>query len=202
MSRCVIVGAGDVILSDLPEKLPDDLWIAADGGIKHLQAANIKPDLFLGDLDSARFAPGGVDSVILPVRKDDTDTAAAVKAGFDRGYAEFLILGGMGGKRLSHTVANLQLLSYIRKRGGRGTLKSGSASATVIKAGEIVELAERKGYFSLFAATDKAEASISGAKFSGDNIVLSRDFPMGVSNGTDGNTVIKVKSGEIFLITD
>ncbi len=42
-----------------------------------------------------------------------TDIAFAVKEGFRRGYTRFVILGGLGGNRLSHTIANMQLLEYI-----------------------------------------------------------------------------------------
>ena len=53
----------------------------------------------------------------LPVEKDDTDTLAAVKLGLERGCTDFWIYGGTGGKRLDHTLANLQTLLYLRRRG-------------------------------------------------------------------------------------
>ncbi len=201
MSRCVIVGAGDLFPGDLPDRLDGDLWIAADGGIDRLSAAGIVPDVFLGDLDSSAAAPDGVESVILPTEKDDTDTVAAVKLGFDRGYKDFLILGGLGGGRLSHTVANLQLLSYVKARGGRAVLRSGGVSATSLAAGESATVS-CKGYFSLFAAGDAAVVSVSGARFSGENIALTHSFPIGVSNETADTASVAVKSGEAYLITD
>ncbi|MBO4216363.1 MAG: thiamine diphosphokinase [Clostridia bacterium] len=202
MKRCVIVCAGDVLPGDIPEKREGELWIAADGGCAALEEAGIVPDLFIGDLDSCVKAPEKAEAVILPAVKDDTDAAAAVKAGFDRGYTVFLIVGGLGGKRLSHTLANIQLLSYIKSRGGRGALVCGGTRVFAVSEGETAEIAPTKGYFSLFPAGDSAVVSVSGAKYPGDGITLSRVFPLGVSNETDGVASVTVKSGEVFVTVE
>ena len=55
-----------------------------------------------------------------PVEKDDTDTMLAVKTALEQGCDEVYLYGGTGGKRLDHTLANLQSLLYLRRRGARG----------------------------------------------------------------------------------
>ena len=55
MSRCVIVGAGEIldyayIRSFL---LPDDYFIVCDGGIYHIESLGITADEYIGDFDSA-----------------------------------------------------------------------------------------------------------------------------------------------------
>ncbi len=201
MKRCVIAGAGDILPGDIPEKRSGELWIAADGGSRALEDAGIVPDLFIGDLDSGGKAPEKVETVILPTVKDDTDTAAAVKAGFERGYTEFYLLGCLGGKRLSHTVANLELLSYIKIRGGNGVIVCGKTRVTLLAAGETADIAT-KGYFSLFPTGEEAVVSVSGAKYSGGEITLSRLFPLGVSNETESGAAVTVKIGEVFVIVE
>jgi len=71
---CHIVGAGDFEPSLIPPRGSGDLLIAADAGFLSLQKAGLTPDLYIGDGDSLGFLPRGVDTVVLPKVKDDTDT--------------------------------------------------------------------------------------------------------------------------------
>lgn len=203
MGLCIIVGAGDLSASDLPKKDNGDLLIAADGGMKHLCLYGIEPDLFVGDLDSEQNAPRRVPSSVLPHIKDDTDMIAAVKHGLSAGYREFLLLGALGGKRFSHTVANIQTLSFLKKQGANGIIRHENTAVRILSAGETLLLSEKKGFFSLFALTESAKLSIHGAMYSSDNLLLSRAFPLGVSNEfSAGETEIAVKSGEALLIIE
>ena len=202
MNRCVIVGAGDLSPADFPEKREGDLWIAADGGQKYLEGAGIRADLFLGDLDSLEQAPKGIDATLLPRRKDDTDSVAAAKEGLRRGYRRFLILGGLGGKRLSHTAANFQLLAFLKDQGAEGELLCGTTSVTLLSPGEERRWQGRTGFFSLFAATPNAKVTLRGAKFPGEGLSLSSRFPLGVSNEFGEDTFLSVEEGEVFLVID
>ena len=202
MKRCVIVGAGEILPGDLPEKAPGEFWIAADGGMKALAARGVSPDLFLGDLDSLDSQPEGVPARILPVRKDDTDSAAAVKAGLERGFSDFLLLGALGGKRLSHTAANFQLLLFLKLHGASGEMRCGCTRVTCLAAGETETFSRPGGFFSLFAAGGDAVVSIRGALFSGENLSLSPSFPLGVSNEGSEKTTVVVQEGAVYLVFD
>ena len=121
MKRCFIFAAGTFFgLRERP--VPGDLVIAADAGYRVCQTAGVVPDVILGDFDSMEAPKAGDRIVRLPVEKDDTDTLAAVKLGLERGCTDFYLYGGTGGKRLDHTLANLQTLLYLRRRGARGYL--------------------------------------------------------------------------------
>ena len=48
---CFLFGAGPFFGLPVPPQ-PGDLILAADGGYRHCQAAGLRPDLLLGDLDS------------------------------------------------------------------------------------------------------------------------------------------------------
>src|SRR5699024_12860734 len=61
----------------LPISQPGDLILAADGGYRHCQAAGLRPDLLLGDLDSLETPPQALPVQTFPAEKDDTDTMLA-----------------------------------------------------------------------------------------------------------------------------
>ena len=121
MKRCFIFAAGTFYgLRERPQ--PGDLVLAADAGYRICRKEGIVPDLLLGDFDSME-EPADFDRVQrVPVEKDDTDTMLAIRTALERGCDTVYISGGTGGKRLDHTLANLQSLLFLRRRGARGYL--------------------------------------------------------------------------------
>ena len=117
----------------LPEKRELDLWIAADAGYKALREAGIEPDVFVGDGDSLGYIPDISDRTVLRCEKDDTDTEAAIRLGFERGFTRFVLLGALGGKRFSHSLANIRCLSY--RPAGTGHWRMKGPSALVVSRG-------------------------------------------------------------------
>ncbi len=199
MARCVIFGAAEFDSLLLPiEK--DDLTIAADGGIAHLSKLGIAPDVILGDFDSLGYVPQGAQ--VFPVEKDDTDVMLAIRHGLGAGFREFLIYGGMEGKRLDHTVANLQALAFLRAEGVRGYLIGREQVATVIKNETAVFDAHATGILSVFClGKDASGVTIRGLQYALENGPLSADFPLGVSNhfvGTEAG--ITVENGKLLLM--
>jgi len=92
-----------------------DLVLCADGGLACARAEGLRVDAVLGDFDSLApelAAELGVAAIRYPKEKDDTDTLLCVKHGLARGCERFVIVGGLGGA-FSHTVANLQALSFL-----------------------------------------------------------------------------------------
>ena len=194
---CHIVCAGDVTV--LPEKGEGDLVIACDAGLRALPFA---PDVFVGDGDSLGYIPDFPDALVLPSVKDDTDSAAAVKLGFERGYREFRIYGALGGSRLSHSIANIELLSYIEKRGGYGVVVDKRCTVRLITPASGAVSVAPGGYFSLFAHGGDAAVSITRAKYEGDGIALSPSFPLGVSNEPFEGCRVAVLRGEALLVVE
>lgn len=94
-----------------------DLLVAADSGADALLALALRPHVLVGDLDSispdARDAlrAAGVEVVELAVAKDETDTEVALRLAVNRGADRIVVCGGLGGPRLDHLVALLQLLT-------------------------------------------------------------------------------------------
>ena len=203
MKTCFIVGAGSLRESDLCfERSEGDLVIAADAGYYALFAAGVTPDLIVGDFDSAAKPDFDGEIIALPVRKNDTDVGFALKEGFRRGYKRFVICGALGGKRLSHTLANVQLLSFARENGGYAELICGGTRAFIID-GEFAFGAELRGSLSLFALSESAEVSVTGTLYDGEGITLSRSFPLGVSNAFAGSPGrVTVRRGEVLAVIE
>ncbi len=200
MKTCHVVGAGD-FAPHLLKIEKGDLVIAADAGFDHLKRAGISADLYIGDGDSLGFVPEEVDTVVLPTVKDDTDIHAAVKAGLKRGFTHFLIYGALGGKRFSHSLANLQVLFFLKKEGATGSLVDENYSVFLLSEGSYTFDFE-KGYFSLFDFEGKATVSVKGAKYPLEKATLPNHTTLGISNEGEKSTSITVHEGTIFLVRE
>ena len=199
--RCVVFCAGgfDRLLEPLG---PDDIVIAADGGLRHTKELGIVPDIILGDFDSLGYIPEGAQ--VSPVEKDDTDTMLAVKQGLKMGAGEFLFYGSLDGPRLDHTVANFQTLRYLADSGASGTLVGLRQQVTLLRNGKKSFPEETRGDISLFAFGAAAEGvTIRGLYYTLENGTLTPSFPLGVSNHFAGKEAeISVKNGDLLIIWD
>lgn len=94
-----------------------DLLVAVDGGAEALAALGLAPALLVGDMDSITpetrraFEGQGVETVLLPTAKDETDTEAALRLAIHRGADDITVYGALGGPRLDHLLGNLLLLA-------------------------------------------------------------------------------------------
>lgn len=159
---CHIICHGDVSFYDLNIDLQDgDICVAVDAGFYYCEPFGVDPDLIIGDMDSVKEKGewSDIEEImeenpemveILSTEKDDTDTLAAIKAGFARGYRRFCLFGALG-KRLDHTIANIQCLSYILNQGGKGYIMDGKMEITAIKNDTIRYAADSQGTLSLLS---------------------------------------------------
>ena len=208
--NCILIGAGDLTVSEIPIG-ENDLCIAVDAGYEYCKLLEITPDYILGDFDSigekeaenvAQIAKTEEDKVIiLPVEKDDTDILAAIKLGLEKGYQSYRIYGGMGG-RVEHTIANIQCLLYLKEHDAVGYLMDGTGMILVAKDEEISFQDSMEGYMSLFSLGDKAVVSIENMKYPLDECEITNSFPIGISNefilGEKGK--VTVHKGAVVMI--
>ena len=109
--RAVIIGNGtitdyDYIKSIISDK---DFIICADGGINHAEKMGLNVDILIGDFDSSSDKTTAAKTIQYPTRKDFTDGELCVEYAIDNGYDEILLIG-MTGTRLDHTINNILLL--------------------------------------------------------------------------------------------
>jgi thiamine pyrophosphokinase len=202
MKRCFIFAAGTFYgLRERPGQ-PGDFIIAADAGYRTCCQWGIVPDLLLGDFDSMEQPPDFANVRRSPVEKDDTDTMLAIRTGLEQGCSDFHIYGGTGGKRLDHTLANLQSLLFLRRRGGRGWLYDNDFVWTVIENESLtVQKTVEWGLFSAFCLGDRAEGiDETGFQYPLQNAVLTPEFPLGVSNHIlEPQAAIAVRRGALAV---
>lgn len=197
---CFVFGAGSFYGLEVSPQ-PGDLVIAADGGWQTCCSLGITPDLLLGDFDSLEEVPDFAHVHRVPVEKDDTDMMLAVKEGLAAGERTFHLYGGMGGERTDHTIANLQTLLYLARRGAQGFLYGNREVYTAICNGTYTWDARGEGILSAFCLGEDARGvAISGGQYPLQDAVLTAEFPLGVSNHFIGNPItVSVKQGSLLM---
>ena len=201
MSICLIFAGG-------PENgtpclpLPETAFvIAADSGLHLCERLQFAPDLVLGDFDSLGAAPADYPVMTVPVEKDDTDTLLAVRVALERGYRDIRIVGAFGG-RLDHTIANLQTLEFLYRAGAEGVLIGSEHYARMQGPGTREYPAVPGFSFSVFSWTERCGGvSLSGVYYPLENAVLTREFPLGVSNAVTAESAhVTCESGLLLIV--
>lgn len=203
MSRCIILGAGEITPAEVSRCgiTAQDWVVAADGGYLRARELGLRPQLILGDFDSAP-APGAGDGVPImthPAHKDDTDTMLAAREGLARGYTRFVLLGGLGG-RLDHTLANIQLLVFLKDRGADGLLMDRGHTLRVLRQ-ERWTVGRFAGYLSLLALGGDCTVTLSGVEYPLTRHRLTVGYPLGVSNRVTGEqALVEVHRGTLLAV--
>lgn len=201
MKKCIIFCAGG--FDRLAQSIgPEDVLIAADGGLRHTQSLGLTPDIILGDFDSLGHIPAGAE--VHPVEKDETDAILAIQKGLSLGCDTFYLYGSLDGPRLDHTIANLQSLVYLARRGAVGYL-IGERQIIRSLQGETLEFpAGFRGILSLFClGGDARGVSLRGTKYVLEKGTLTAGFPLGVSNQFTGKqAAVSVEEGTLLLLWD
>ena len=212
-TRCVIVGGADIAdYSRVRNYLRDDDYIIyCDSGLRHMEALGAAPSLIVGDFDSYDDPHSEVETITLPVAKDDTDTVFAAREGMRRGFREFLLLGVIGA-RLDHTLVNVYALSLLEEGGCHGVIVDDYSEIELIanrvtEDGRAVsgaaEVPYEYPYFSLIALEGEASGvTILNAKFPLEDGRIEPGYQYATSNEAlpDQTAEIEVKSGKLLLI--
>lgn len=199
-SVCYIVGAGERT-EDVLTPRPGDLVLAADGGYLWLTEMGIEPDQIVGDFDSLLEIPNRPGVVCLAKEKDETDTMAAVRLAVEQGCREFHIYGGTGG-RFDHTVANLQLLTWLSRRKYVNRLYGKNWIAAAVTNGALCFPPSARGMLSVFCKGDTARnVCLEGLKYPLVHATLTCDVALGVSNEWIGQpSRVAVGEGTLLVI--
>ncbi len=197
MKKVILIGAGPMKdLSFLEKERREDIYlVCCDGGYKKALEAKMECDLFVGDYDTfpKEMLHNPKEIISLNVIKDDTDTLFALKTCIQKGYDNFHLYGCMGGK-IEHTIANLQVLSFLLDQHKKGFLYDEKNEEVVFLLDKGMEFKETAtGMLSLFSYTEKTKnLTLENLKYNLDDKTLSSSFPLGVSN-----EFIKGKKGKI-----
>ena len=197
---CYIIGAGENYGLDFSPRACDFV-IAVDAGIRYLEKSGIRADLVIGDFDTLNCIPAHPNVTVLNAEKNETDMFAAIQSGIEKGYKNFHIYCGTGG-RIDHTFANVQTLAYLSENGMRGLLFDKDNIITAITDGKLYFEKIPCGYISVFSYSPKSEGvSLRGLKYELDSATLANTFPLGTSNEFIGQkSVISVETGTLVIV--
>ena len=203
MSRCVIVGGADIgNYAFLRQALrADDYVIYCDSGLKHIPGLQVQPSLIVGDFDSHENPGLDIETIVLPREKDDTDTVFAVKEALRRGFDHVLLLGVVGA-RLDHTLGNVSILLYLDSLGKHGCIIDDYSELEIVS-GQPVSVCDRYAFFSLLNITGCAKGiTVTGAKYPLQDAEIPVTYQYGISNEVlPGETaVISVSDGKLLLV--
>lgn len=203
--KALIVLGGDAPGAALLRRCAEaaDVTIAADKGLAAFDAAGVKPDLLIGDMDSVPKAVLGKYENDVSVRrlnciKDDTDGFDALEVAVDRGATEITFLGALGG-RLDHAMVNVMLLIRAAQRGVYAELLD--ERVRIIRVNGRAELHGAKGdTVSLIPMGEARNVSISGFFYPLSCYTLKNDTSLGISNVvTEDEAVVECAGGDLIL---
>ena len=205
MRRCVIVGGADISNYDriIAHIKSDDFVIFCDSGLKHMEKLAVKPSLIVGDFDSHENPHLDVETIVLPCKKDDTDTVFAVKEAIKRGHTDFLLIGVIGA-RLDHTLGNVYILEYLDELGLKGKIIDDYSEMELVSR-ESAYIEDSYAFFSLINITGIAKGiTIENAKYPLKDAAINCEYQYGVSNEVlpGKRAKISVNEGKLLLIKD
>ena len=204
--ECMIIGAAPIedvaVFREFP---PENYYvICADAGYETAARLHITPDLIVGDFDSAKAAPPKSRKVLsIPVKKDVTDTMYAVMMGRAKGFRSFVLLGGLGGARFDHSLANIEVLQYLLAHNCRGVMADSHTKVLLISDSRL-RLTQMKGAtVSVFPYNgSNCNVSYTGLLYPLDHASLTAGgILMGVSNSvTEDVAEIRVHIGTALVV--
>ncbi len=206
--RAIVFGNGtyeddDFYLKYIEMYCPDML-ICADGGANAVRRLGLKPDVLLGDFDSVKAEVydeyKNIRILTFEKRKDYTDSYLAIQYAFENGCDE-IVLFGMTGTRLDHSLANIYLLKFALDNGAMAKIVNEYNEVFLLD--NAVTLTGVKGRtISLLPYTDKVSGIfISGVDYPLDDAVMVKENPYGVSNyATEDIVQIRVDAGMMIVV--
>ncbi len=212
MVLTLIVADGDVPSRAALDRLlggAPQLVIAADGGALKAEALGYPPRVVVGDADSLaasdveRFRTAGAEIVIRPADKDESDTELALDEALERGATRVVIVGGFGGQRLEHTLANVLLLASERLKGRDICLADGASTLRVMHNRETLEInGSPRDYVSLLPLTwHVSGVTTVGLLYALTNEMLEQGPARGLSNElTTGPATIQIDQGRLAVV--
>jgi thiamine pyrophosphokinase len=187
---------------------PDDVILAADGGVLHCLRLNLVPEEVVGDFDSlekediAKLEAQGVALYRHPRRKDETDLKLALDRAMEREPDSILIFGGLG-ERWDMSLSNLLLLTQSDFSAPRVQFIHEGQTLSLLQAGQTLNLeGERGDTISLIPLCgDASGITTRGLEYPLDDGTLHFGSSRGVSNVIQAESArIELKEGLLLVV--
>ncbi len=176
------------------KRLRGAVTVAVDGGVRFFLRNNIKPDILIGDLDSApRLSKRYLQDVELithPPEKDKTDTQLALELALERGASDIEICGAVSRSEIDHTIGNVLLLDLVCRFNRRNRtnvsakLISPDWEAQLVENRELTLMSKKGNFLSVIPLSDSCRIEYSGLLYPapkrrlkfGDTLTLRNRF--------------------------
>jgi thiamine pyrophosphokinase len=205
MSNFAILLGGNVKPTKrLKKQLEGARIIAADSGMQHADSLGLRPELWVGDFDSAsahlQKKHKDVPRQTYDVEKDATDGEIAIAEALRRGATSLILVGGFGGQ-FDHTLAHAGFLLALAKRGMDIFMSSGNEEAHALVDEMAIDDLSFGTRLSIAPFSDLRGLTVSGVKWP----LTKRDVPLGsaltLSNIVTGSVRISLLSGSALILT-
>ncbi|TGB04886.1 thiamine diphosphokinase [Halobacillus salinus] len=138
----IVGGSPKAYIPDLASFQEEELlWIGADQGAEVLLEHGITPDVAIGDFDSVtkdskrKIREHAKVFDEYPNEKDETDLELAIRGALKQNPSHILLFGVTGG-RMDHTLANVQILYPLLKEGIKATVIDKQNRVSLVEAGK------------------------------------------------------------------
>ena len=173
------------------------LLVAVDGGLKTCVKGRRRPDLFVGDADSAKKPPAEIPCVLYSRDKDYSDLAGALVE-LRRRKVQLAAVAGLLGGRLDHEWANLLEFGSCAKHFA-GFIAPTSRGTVVITSRGCRIATVRNRTLSLFSLGASATVTLLGTRWDLQRRRL-RPGSHGLSNVSGTELDLTVHSGSVALV--
>lgn len=209
MKTLIITGGNTntIFLKNFVNNNHYDYIIGVDKGADYLYEASLRPNLILGDFDSAdhrvieRFSHDvHVEVRRFAVEKDETDTHLAILEAIHRGSSHIDIFGGIG-SRMDHTLANIHILKIPLEKGVTCRIVNENNMISLIDTSIHLKINDYK-YLSLIPLTDTVTGiTTKGLKYELNGYTMKQGISIGISNEFLKNeATVSIDKGLLIII--
>jgi thiamine pyrophosphokinase len=186
------------------------MTVAVDGGIRFFLKNRIRPDILLGDFDSAPrltkkyLAP--IEIVRHPQEKDKTDSHLAVDLALSRGAKTIEIFGGTSADEIDHALGNIFLLEIINRwKKAKNThiaarLLSPKTEVYLLHDDKISLNGNTGDFLSILPLSDKTSINFSGLKYPPPRVRLSLGNSLPLRNEFSAKTCRIAIGGKAVIV--
>lgn len=204
----LIVGSGEIenheLLKEVVEKV--DYVICADGGANYLIKIGLMPDLVVGDLDSIEketleiLKEKKIKIIKHSEEKDYTDTELSIQYLVDKKVKEIILMGVIG-SRLDHTLANVFLLNNLLDIGIESRIISDKNLVYITNEKLVLEKMKNSFVSIIPINSEGAILTLKGFKYETKKEKFSFSSSYGISNEiVEEKGIIEVYKGNCLVI--
>ena len=210
MKVCIILN-GEIkeykAIKNILMKEQYDYIICADGGANHTYNMDIVPDYIIGDLDSVEieivsyYENCGIRFEKFPSKKNETDTELCIYLADKLKAKEIHFVGALGG-RIDHTIANINLLYYVRQMNIVPKILSEKEQVYIAINEEITIHGNKGDTISIIPINGDAKGvTLTNLEYPLNNYDMKFYLPLGISNVMlNKECKLKVEDGSILII--